>query len=120
MNTLRTAAVSSVLDDLFADAARVDPQVLAPFAKLPPDERAAMLRDYKRLYGEAKTAYLPVSRRVGELLYLQARARDAGLVVEAMSGVAFDPLRRSWRLAPDDLDVNYMLAAGRPGTTTGR
>lgn len=82
MNTLRSSVVAAVLDDLFADAARVDPQVLAPFAKLPPEERTAMLRDYKRLYGEAKAAYLPVSRRVGELLYLQARARDARYIVE--------------------------------------
>ena len=41
--------------------------------------------------------------------------RGAGLVVEAMTGVAYDPLRRSWRLAPRDLDVNYMMAAGKPG-----
>jgi 2-polyprenyl-6-hydroxyphenyl methylase/3-demethylubiquinone-9 3-methyltransferase len=40
--------------------------------------------------------------------------RRAGLRVEALAGVAYDPVRRSWRLAPKDLDVNYMLFASRP------
>jgi 2-polyprenyl-6-hydroxyphenyl methylase/3-demethylubiquinone-9 3-methyltransferase len=40
--------------------------------------------------------------------------RRNGLAVEAMTGVAFDPLRDRWSLAPGDLDVNYMLAATRP------
>jgi 2-polyprenyl-6-hydroxyphenyl methylase/3-demethylubiquinone-9 3-methyltransferase len=40
--------------------------------------------------------------------------RRAGLRVEALSGVAYDPVARDWRLAPRDLDVNYMLFATRP------
>jgi len=82
MNTLRTPTVTAVLDELFADAARVDPAVVAPFAKLPAAERTALLRDYKRMYAEAKTAYLPVTRRAGELLHLQARSRGARTIVE--------------------------------------
>lgn len=81
-STLHSTPVAAVLDELFADAARVDPEVLAPFAKLPPEAQMAMLRDYRRVYAEAKSAYLPVSRRVGELLYLQARARSARYIVE--------------------------------------
>lgn len=40
--------------------------------------------------------------------------RRHGLSVTAMTGVAFDPLRDRWSLAPGDLDVNYMLAAVKP------
>ncbi|MGE0718567.1 MAG: bifunctional 2-polyprenyl-6-hydroxyphenol methylase/3-demethylubiquinol 3-O-methyltransferase UbiG [Alphaproteobacteria bacterium] len=39
--------------------------------------------------------------------------RRAGLTVATVTGVAYDPLRDRWRLAADDLDVNYMLAATR-------
>jgi len=41
--------------------------------------------------------------------------RRAGLRVEAITGVAYDPFTREWRLAPEDLDVNYMVFASRPG-----
>jgi len=41
-----------------------------------------------------------------------ARAlRGAGMDIEEMTGVAYNPLADSWRLAPRDLDVNYMLVA---------
>lgn len=42
------------------------------------------------------------------------RLRHNGLSIEAMTGVAYDPLRSRWSLAANDLDVNYMLAATRP------
>lgn len=43
-----------------------------------------------------------------------ARAlRPAGMEVTEMTGVAYNPLTDSWRLAPRDLDVNYMLVAER-------
>jgi 2-polyprenyl-6-hydroxyphenyl methylase/3-demethylubiquinone-9 3-methyltransferase len=41
--------------------------------------------------------------------------RRAGLEVETLAGVAYDPVAGEWRLAPKDLDVNYMLFACRPG-----
>jgi 2-polyprenyl-6-hydroxyphenyl methylase / 3-demethylubiquinone-9 3-methyltransferase len=41
--------------------------------------------------------------------------RRAGLRMDALCGLAFDPFRRAWRLAPRDLDVNYMAFAVRPG-----
>ncbi|WP_193368546.1 bifunctional 2-polyprenyl-6-hydroxyphenol methylase/3-demethylubiquinol 3-O-methyltransferase UbiG [Pelagibius marinus] len=44
-----------------------------------------------------------------------ARAlRQADMEVTEMTGVAYNPLTDSWRLAPRDLDVNYMLVAARP------
>jgi 2-polyprenyl-6-hydroxyphenyl methylase / 3-demethylubiquinone-9 3-methyltransferase len=40
-------------------------------------------------------------------------ARVAGLKVMERRGVAYDPLRRIWRLS-DDLSVNYLIAAKKP------
>ena len=40
--------------------------------------------------------------------------RRAGLRVKGLTGVAYDPLAADWRLAPRDLDVNYMAFAVRP------
>jgi 2-polyprenyl-6-hydroxyphenyl methylase/3-demethylubiquinone-9 3-methyltransferase len=45
---------------------------------------------------------------------LAAGLRRNGLDVEALTGVAYDPVGGGWRLSRD-LDVNYMLAARRPG-----
>ena len=39
--------------------------------------------------------------------------RRAGLRVKDLTGVAYDPLAAEWRLAPRDLDVNYMAFAIR-------
>jgi 2-polyprenyl-6-hydroxyphenyl methylase / 3-demethylubiquinone-9 3-methyltransferase len=45
---------------------------------------------------------------------LAAGLRRNGLAIEALTGVAYDPITGSWRLSRD-LDVNYMIAATRPG-----
>jgi 2-polyprenyl-6-hydroxyphenyl methylase/3-demethylubiquinone-9 3-methyltransferase len=42
------------------------------------------------------------------------RLQDGGLEIAELTGVAYNPLTDSWRLAPHDLDVNYMLVAVRP------
>ena len=42
--------------------------------------------------------------------------RPAGLQPVARTGVVYDPLTDAWRLGRD-LDVNYMMAFGRPGVT---
>jgi 2-polyprenyl-6-hydroxyphenyl methylase/3-demethylubiquinone-9 3-methyltransferase len=44
---------------------------------------------------------------------LAAGLRRNGLAIEALTGVAYDPISGSWRLS-SDLDVNYMAAATRP------
>jgi 2-polyprenyl-6-hydroxyphenyl methylase/3-demethylubiquinone-9 3-methyltransferase len=44
---------------------------------------------------------------------LAAGLRRNGLTVEALTGVAYDPISGTWRLS-SDLDVNYMIAATRP------
>ena len=46
---------------------------------------------------------------------LAAWIRAAGLTVSEMTGVSFNPLKDAWRLAPRDLDVNYMIVADRAG-----
>ncbi len=42
---------------------------------------------------------------------LVATLRAAGLETRELTGVAYDPLTGAWRLAPHDLDVNYMIFA---------
>ncbi len=42
---------------------------------------------------------------------LVAFLRAAGLETRELTGVAYDPLTGAWRLAPRDLDVNYMVFA---------
>jgi 2-polyprenyl-6-hydroxyphenyl methylase/3-demethylubiquinone-9 3-methyltransferase len=44
---------------------------------------------------------------------LAAGVRGAGLTLEDMTGMVFDPLRDRWSLAPD-LSVNYLLFARKP------
>lgn len=39
--------------------------------------------------------------------------RTAGLHVDKLGGIRFDPLRRRWSLS-DSLDVNYMIVASKP------
>ena len=42
-----------------------------------------------------------------------AHLRRAGLEVEEVTGVVYNPVNDAWRLDPKDLDVNYMLLASR-------
>jgi predicted O-methyltransferase YrrM len=80
MSTLASPAVSQLLDHLFAAADQNDPagfqRARDAMARLgePPSgqQRAELMRD----------VYMPVSPDVGRLLYLLARSRNAGLVVE--------------------------------------
>ena len=44
---------------------------------------------------------------------LAAPLRRAGLEVTEITGMAYDPLRDSWAVAPRDLDVNYLAVAVR-------
>lgn len=42
---------------------------------------------------------------------IAAPLRAAGMGVEELTGVAYDPIGDSWSLKPDDVAVNYMLVA---------
>jgi 2-polyprenyl-6-hydroxyphenyl methylase/3-demethylubiquinone-9 3-methyltransferase len=44
---------------------------------------------------------------------LAAPLRRAGLEMTAVTGVAYNPLKDKWSVAPKDLDVNYMAVAVR-------
>jgi predicted O-methyltransferase YrrM len=80
MSTLATPAVSGLLDRLFAAADESDPagfgrarEAMARLGTPPSDrQRAELMRD----------VYMPVSPDVGRLLYLLARSRNAGIIVE--------------------------------------
>ena len=41
--------------------------------------------------------------------------RDAGLLLEDMTGLTYNPLTRHYRLNPKDVSVNYMVRAVKPG-----
>ena len=51
---------------------------------------------------------------------LAADCRRSGLAVEAMIGLVYNPLTRTYSLDERDVDVNYMLAARRPGGDADR
>jgi predicted O-methyltransferase YrrM len=80
MSTLDSPAVSQLLDRLFAAADQNDPtgfqrarDALARLGEPPSDrQRAELMRD----------VYMPVSPEVGRLLYVLARSRNAGSIVE--------------------------------------
>ncbi|MDX9874950.1 MAG: bifunctional 2-polyprenyl-6-hydroxyphenol methylase/3-demethylubiquinol 3-O-methyltransferase UbiG [Spongiibacteraceae bacterium] len=40
--------------------------------------------------------------------------RQAGLNMEGICGVTYNPLTRNYRLAPNDVSVNYMVRASKP------
>ncbi len=82
MSTLLEPKVVSLLDELFANAAKADAPIVDRLRALAPDERTALFADYQKLYGAAKEAYLAVSREVGTHLYVLARARRARHIVE--------------------------------------
>jgi 2-polyprenyl-6-hydroxyphenyl methylase/3-demethylubiquinone-9 3-methyltransferase len=46
---------------------------------------------------------------------LAAGLRRGGVAVEEFMGLVYDPLKDRWRLAPRDIDVNYMAVALKPG-----
>lgn len=45
---------------------------------------------------------------------LAAWIRDAGLVVEGMTGLTYNPLTKHYRLDPKDVGVNYMVRTVKP------
>ena len=43
--------------------------------------------------------------------------RQAGLILEDAKGVLYNPLKQTFKLSDNDLDVNYMMRARKPDTT---
>lgn len=84
-NTLMSSPLSSVLDGLFAEADASIAGIRQEMAKLPPEERAAMMAsktEYRVFYERAKDFPLAVSRETGTLLYMLARSTGARNIVE--------------------------------------
>ena len=44
-------------------------------------------------------------------------ARAAGLDLQTMTGLTYNPITRRYRLAPDDVSVNYLAAFRRPAAS---
>jgi predicted O-methyltransferase YrrM len=85
VNTLTNAPVVPLLDRLFKEAEATHPMTDPVFASISGEERLRLMRskaDYRDFYTQLKDYALSVSRDVGRLLYMLARATDARSIVE--------------------------------------
>jgi predicted O-methyltransferase YrrM len=85
MNTLTTAPLAPLLEQLFAQADETSPMDLPAAAALTPEDLARLMRsktDYVDFYGQMKDMPLAVSRETGVLLYMLARSAKARTIVE--------------------------------------
>ena len=87
MITLTQPPVSTVLEQLFADADASQALLMQQMAGLSPEERTALMTsarsaDYQAFYRHAKEFHLAVSRQTGALLYMYARMTRARSIVE--------------------------------------
>ncbi|WP_224366206.1 O-methyltransferase [Hyalangium versicolor] len=79
-HSLKTPAIASVLDRLFTEAEKNDPAILAPLAEETRRQGGAL--DDRKLAGALSQAFIPVSRDVGQLLYMMVRTSRSRHVVE--------------------------------------
>ncbi len=82
MNTLASAPLAPLLDQLFAEADKATSPAMAALSR---DERERLMHsktEYLDFYGRMKDLWLPVSRQTGELLYMLARSTNARTIVE--------------------------------------
>jgi predicted O-methyltransferase YrrM len=74
--------IQSLLKRLHAEAEAADQPFMAQFEHLSDAERTAIQSDYRKLYGLAREAFIPVGEEFGRLLYLLARTSKARSIVE--------------------------------------
>ena len=82
MNTLASAPLAPLLDQLFAEADRATSPAMAGLSH---DERERLIHsktEYLDFYERMKDLWLPVSRQTGELLYMLVRSTNARTIVE--------------------------------------
>ncbi|PTL85359.1 O-methyltransferase [Vitiosangium sp. GDMCC 1.1324] len=79
-NSLQSEPVAAVLDRLYAQAEKIDPEVLEP-AMAEARRRKGPLDD-RELAGMLRRAFMPVSRDVGHLLYMMVRTSRCRRVIE--------------------------------------
>jgi predicted O-methyltransferase YrrM len=87
MITLTQPPVSTVLEQLFADADASQALLAQQMAGLSSEERTALMAsarsvDYRAFYARAKEFHLAVSRQTGALLYMYVRMTKARSIVE--------------------------------------
>jgi predicted O-methyltransferase YrrM len=85
-STLIIPPVATVLERLYADAARTGAILGQMFGHLSREERLARMSDpsadYRAFFGKAREIHMPVSRTTGTLLYMLARGNGARNIVE--------------------------------------
>jgi predicted O-methyltransferase YrrM len=82
MNTLASAPLAPLLDQLFAEADKATSPAMAALSR---DERERLMHsktEYLDFYERMKDLWLPVSRQTGELLYMLVRSTNARTIVE--------------------------------------
>lgn len=85
MTTLSSAPVAPLLARLFAESDANPPAASPAFAGMTAEDHRAMMRsktDYRAFYAKLSDFALPVTRDVGTLLYMLARATRATSIVE--------------------------------------
>ncbi len=74
--------IQSLLKRLHAEANAADESFVSKFSSMLVEERETLQDDYRRFYGLAREAYIPVAETFGRLLYMMARATRARSIVE--------------------------------------
>ena len=82
MNNFSSEKIQSLLQRLHREARAVDEPFLAKVGQMPAAERENLHADYRRLYGMAREAFIPVGENFGRLLYLLTRSTRAKSIVE--------------------------------------
>lgn len=76
-SSITSPRITTLLDSLYADAARKD-----PLARQAAQGATAAPRDEREFFATMRHAYMPVSRQFGHLLYAMARSARAATIVE--------------------------------------
>lgn len=86
MNTLTSAPVAPLLQQLFADAEHTGRKMREMFGQMSREERLRRMSDpsadYLQFYSRVKDVHMAVSPATGTLLYMLARANGARAIVE--------------------------------------
>lgn len=82
MNTLASAPLAPLLDQLFAEADKATSPAMAALSRGERERLMHSKTEYLDFYGRLKDLWLPVSRKTGELLYMLARSANARTIVE--------------------------------------
>ncbi len=82
LNIFHSQQIQAVLARLHAEARVADQPFIAQAGHMTETEWTALQSDYRKLYGLAREAFLPVGEKFWQLLYLLARTCRATSIVE--------------------------------------